>query len=221
MTAAFSRYVLVVDDEPLIRTLVSEILMSKGFEIEVASNAPEALEILDEVEIDLAVIDLDLGHGISGVDLVHIVSEQYPEVACVVLTNFSDLAAAGFADGSLPRKTALIAKSKVSDSDMLIDALEGAIEDKYARRSLDISGPLADLTSGQLRTLRMLAQGYKVPEIARIKNRSVSAVEKMVGVIYRKLKLDERDDLNQRTEAVRLYVDAFGLPSRVESHESA
>lgn len=220
MNAAFSRYVLVVDDEPVIRTLVGEILTSKGFSVELASNAQESLAILEEVAIDVAIVDLDLGQSVSGVDLVHILSDRFPEVACVVLTNFPDLAAAGLVDGSFPPNVPVVDKRTVTDSNILIDSLDRAIEGSGIRHALAVSNELALLTSGQLRTLRMLAQGYKVPEIARISSRSVSAVEKMVRMIYRKLKLDERGDLNQRTEAVRLYVDAFGLPSRGEGASS-
>ena len=48
-----SPYVLVVDDEPDIRSLLKEILEDEGFEIGVAENAEKAREARRERKPDL------------------------------------------------------------------------------------------------------------------------------------------------------------------------
>lgn len=208
------RIVLVVDDESFVRTMVGETLASRGFEIETAENAKEALAILQDVEVDLALVDLDLGEVVSGVDLVHVIQSKYPEVFVVVLTNFPDVVTASVADGSLPPDIPVIQKSSVGDSDVFFDSL---LDLSRIPKGVSIdpeNSQLAGLSIRQLVTLRMLAQGYNVPEIAKLRDRSVSAIEKQIGEIYRVLGIDKHDQLNRRTEAVRLYSATFGLPSR-------
>jgi CheY-like chemotaxis protein len=51
-------YVLVVDDEPDIRTLVQEILEDEGYEVAVAENAASAREARRRRRPDLVLLDI-------------------------------------------------------------------------------------------------------------------------------------------------------------------
>ncbi len=53
-----AEYILVVDDEPDIRQLVSEILEDEGYEIETAENAKKAREIWGRRKPDLVLLDI-------------------------------------------------------------------------------------------------------------------------------------------------------------------
>ena len=88
MLAQVSKTILVVDDEPEIRTALSHYLSSEGFSVSVAADGLEMTEIIEENEIDLILLDLGLKDE-SGLDLMkNVISET--NVAVVILTGKSD-----------------------------------------------------------------------------------------------------------------------------------
>lgn len=52
--------ILVVDDEPFIRTLLHRVLTRDGFQVDVASDGPEALRIATQNPPDLLLTDVDM-----------------------------------------------------------------------------------------------------------------------------------------------------------------
>ena len=52
--------ILIVDDEPSIRSLLSRVLVREGFEILLATNGQEGLEIAAKENPDLIILDLNL-----------------------------------------------------------------------------------------------------------------------------------------------------------------
>lgn len=95
--------VLVVDDEPELRELLSEWLILNDYDVVTAKSGEEALDVLATRAIDLVVTDVTMP-GLSGVELcAHIKSD--PALAftpVVILTALSDLNArvAGLAAGA-------------------------------------------------------------------------------------------------------------------------
>ncbi len=61
--------VLVVDDEPSIRSSLAGFLDDYDYDVEVAESAEQALELIRRVSFDVAVIDLRLP-GVSGDALI-------------------------------------------------------------------------------------------------------------------------------------------------------
>lgn len=61
--------ILVVDDEPQIRSLVSAYLKSEGLEIYTASDGPTALKISKDLKPDLIILDIMLP-GMDGLDIL-------------------------------------------------------------------------------------------------------------------------------------------------------
>lgn len=52
--------ILVVDDERGIRLLLSEVLLSEGFEVRSAKDGQESLEVLQEEHFDLVITDINM-----------------------------------------------------------------------------------------------------------------------------------------------------------------
>jgi DNA-binding response OmpR family regulator len=60
------RRILVVDDEPLIASLIADWLLELEFEVAgPVNNAAEALQIADQTRLDAALLDVTLGSGDS------------------------------------------------------------------------------------------------------------------------------------------------------------
>lgn len=83
--------VLVVDDEPRARLPLAEILRLEGYEVGVAANGEEALEIISrESSFDLMVLDLKMP-GMDGLQLTQAVQRISPDTVIVLLTAFGTL----------------------------------------------------------------------------------------------------------------------------------
>jgi DNA-binding response OmpR family regulator len=60
------RRILIVDDEPLISSLIADWLLELNAEVAgPVDNAPEALQIADQSRLDAALLDVTLGSGDS------------------------------------------------------------------------------------------------------------------------------------------------------------
>ncbi|WP_179281180.1 response regulator [Paenibacillus sp. XY044] len=84
--------VLVVDDDKLVRKGLISVMPWQDFEMEVvgeASNGSKALEFLAAHEVDLLLTDLEMP-VMSGMELMHLVREQHPDVYIAVLTLHQD-----------------------------------------------------------------------------------------------------------------------------------
>ena len=79
--------VLVVDDEPDLRTLYELTLLREGYRVEAAANLAEAWEHLNDKRFDAVITDMRLPDGL-GLELLHgMVARQRPE-RCIVMTAY-------------------------------------------------------------------------------------------------------------------------------------
>jgi DNA-binding response OmpR family regulator len=76
---------LVVDDEPAIRKLLQRIGQRAGFEVAVARDGVEALEMFAVRSYDIAIVDLMMPR-LSGYELVQKVSALVPRPIVIVAT---------------------------------------------------------------------------------------------------------------------------------------
>lgn len=211
-----ARRLLIVEDEPLTAALLSNVLATRDFEIATAASVPAARRKLRSFDPDIALVDLLLGSGPSGIDLAHVIDRRYPHIGVVLLTRFPSLEAAGYDRSSLPAGCGFLRKDQVGDADAIVDAIDAVVAEQAnrVRHDLDAERPLAGLTPSQVEVLRMMAIGYDNAAIARRRNCSVSAVQHLVLGIYRRLEIDPDDEINPRVEAIRRFIAVAGIPER-------
>ena len=77
--------VLVVEDEPYVRSSLDELLRARGFDVSLAAGVEEALASLGKVPVDVVLTDLKMPGG-GGLELVRRVRVSWPEMPVVVLT---------------------------------------------------------------------------------------------------------------------------------------
>lgn len=85
--------ILIIDDEAFIRENVSRILSEDGYQVCQAANAREATEQVASGEIDLALLDLNLGSE-NGIDVLKILKELDPELLVIIITGFGSVESA-------------------------------------------------------------------------------------------------------------------------------
>ncbi|HKK49357.1 MAG TPA: sigma-54 dependent transcriptional regulator, partial [Alkalispirochaeta sp.] len=77
--------VLIVDDEKNIRSGLGRALEMDGYRALLAGDGQEALDTMQEEEIDLVIADLKMPR-VSGEELLRRVVDQYPTVPVIILT---------------------------------------------------------------------------------------------------------------------------------------
>ena len=101
--------VLVVDDEPSVRMLVTEVLGELGYAALEADSGAAALELLAATRrIDLLVTDVGLPGGMNGRQVADAARVARPDLPVLFSTGFAENAVVG--DGPLEPGMALIAK---------------------------------------------------------------------------------------------------------------
>lgn len=81
--------ILLVDDDEGVRTTL-ETLLAFSYEVESASSAWEALEILSAKQFDCLISDIKMP-GMSGLELMEIVKSKYPSLPAILISGHSDI----------------------------------------------------------------------------------------------------------------------------------
>ncbi len=79
--------ILVVDDEPDLRTLYELTLLREGYQVAIAATLAEALQQLDERRFDVVITDMRLPDGL-GMELIRHIKAQQRGERCVVITAY-------------------------------------------------------------------------------------------------------------------------------------
>ncbi|HNS56946.1 MAG TPA: sigma-54 dependent transcriptional regulator, partial [Smithellaceae bacterium] len=85
--------VLIVDDELNMRLVLAAMLKKEGYAITSAADGREALQILKSNKMDVVVTDLKMPH-LDGMELLHCITEQYPDVPVIMITAHGTVATA-------------------------------------------------------------------------------------------------------------------------------
>lgn len=88
-----NRCVLIVEDEPRLRSMLLRAIPDMGFEPIAASTGEEALRIVREQPPAIAVLDLNLP-GIDGLALFEKLRDGLPRLQVIIMTGYGDLMAA-------------------------------------------------------------------------------------------------------------------------------
>jgi CheY-like chemotaxis protein len=79
--------VLIVEDDLLVRELLNEELGASGYDVLMAGNADEAIEILERrSDIHLVFTDIDMPGSMNGLKLAAAVRDRWPPVHIIITT---------------------------------------------------------------------------------------------------------------------------------------
>lgn len=123
--------VLVVDDEPGIRTLLTEIL-SERFLVETADSAGAAMDCIEQNTPDVVVSDIKMP-GEDGLSLLAKIKKAYPKIVVILLTGHGDkgIIVSGLRNGAFDYL------DKPCDEEDLITAVEKAESACFLNRYLE------------------------------------------------------------------------------------
>jgi signal transduction histidine kinase len=84
--------VLLVEDDPTLNDLVSQMLQELGSVVVRANSAANALDAVTQVQIDLVLSDMVMPGDMDGLDLARELRRRYPEMPVVLMTGYSTAA---------------------------------------------------------------------------------------------------------------------------------
>jgi two-component system, response regulator PdtaR len=99
-----SPHILVVEDDPLVREMIVDILREAGFAAHEAGCADEALrDLAEQPGISAVVTDIDMPGTLDGIELSWRIEELWPRIGVIVISG-------GTRAAQLPRAAQFLAK---------------------------------------------------------------------------------------------------------------
>lgn len=89
-SATSPKRILVVDDESFVREAIELYLLTEGFEVLSAGSGHDALRLLEEHEVDLAILDIMMP-GMSGLELLGEIKSRHPDTEVVMASGCGTL----------------------------------------------------------------------------------------------------------------------------------
>jgi DNA-binding NarL/FixJ family response regulator len=202
--------VLLVDDDMFTRTTLSAALSARGINVVASTDsAAGALENLISLNPDVAIVDLDLGPGPSGIDICHALRAQKPNLGLILLTSYTDPRIHDPSNSQLPKGCRFISKSELSDFKVLIEEIVIARNKPFASAKLRKVND-HKLTDVQLEVLIAVAQGLSSAEIATNRGVSVKAIEGIIAKTHVALGINKSKSINLRVQLARAYFQLTG-----------
>jgi len=173
MTRKFN--VLVVDDEPPLRSVLQTSLSARGFAVEEASSGEQALEIIPQRAFDIVLLDINMP-GMGGLEACHRIRTLAPHLGIVMVTvrdaesdivraldaGADDYITKPFRFGELvARLRAVLRRRDSGDVPAVLQA--GNLEIDFERRVLRRAGKVIHLTPTEFDLLALLMRNQGMP----------------------------------------------------------
>ena len=213
--------VILAEDNYLAREGIVRVLESiEDLDFVAAYSDLETVrEAIDAARPDVVVTDIRMPptHSDEGIRLAHELRTTQPEMGVVVLSQHAEpLYALALFDQGAARRAYLL-KERVRDGAELGRAVRevanggSVVDPRIVEGLLSVHAgrdraPVQELTPRELEILGLIAEGRSNTAIAETLVVTKRAVERHINAIFRKLGLEESDDISRRVKAALLYL---------------
>jgi CheY-like chemotaxis protein len=80
-------HILVIDDDHLVRAATKAMLTAKGYDVDVAANGPDGVELAGKHKFDVVIVDLFMP-GMDGLKVIETIRETDVEVPMIAVSGF-------------------------------------------------------------------------------------------------------------------------------------
>lgn len=204
--------ILVLEDNNFIRLSVSTALYELGFPTTIVEGSAEvALAKAKQAIPDVAILDLHLGLGPTGLDVAVALRKLNPKMGIVFLTSYEDPRLLNPSLPSPPAGSVYLVKNAISDMSELRFAVKTAISQGETKKGKLLRGELGNMSDSQIETLRLVAQGLSNSEIAKRRFITERSAELTISRLSKRLGLVSAPDSNHRIRLARIYFRSIGL----------
>jgi DNA-binding NarL/FixJ family response regulator len=166
------------------------------------------MDVISRSTVEVAIVDLDLGPGPSGIDICYSLREHYPQLGLILLTSYSNPKIADPYSRPLPKGCRFLSKSTLTEFEVLVNSVISVKAKPHATFQIKTSNNV--LTDTQLEVLKLVASGLSSAEIAERRNVSIKSIDGIISKIYKALNLKKSKSLNQRVQLARAYFQLSG-----------
>lgn len=206
---------LLVEDDQIILTMMSKAVEAEGFKLlGAATDVVTAMESFKKNQPDVAILDIDLGAGPTGIDLANKIRKINHRVAIVFCTSYKDIRFIKNESHYDPPHTVLLKKSDIVNLDKVSNAIHEALE---LVRDADETKPdqlsekfYKNLTNLEIELLAMVASGVSNKNIAKERGISTKSCENAIARLAKKLDIPATENNNQRVLMTRKYFELSG-----------
>jgi DNA-binding NarL/FixJ family response regulator len=220
VTAEGSLAVVVVEDQPLFRELLTGLLdASPGFRVLwAAGGAREARERFRAGEADVALLDIELPDG-NGFALGTRLRAEDPRLGIVLLSGHDMMELLLGVDPAERRGWSYLSKTGSSTAEILHRALRASSDGEsmldpalVARMVPRVNSPLERLSPREFRALQLVSQGMSNASIAEEMAISAHSVDNLLNRSYAVLGLKNDPRLNRRVAAAAMMIEHSARP---------
>ena len=204
-----------MDDHPLVREWLAN-LINQHPDLEVCGdtdNAPKALQIIGELNPEVAIVDISMPGG-SGIELIKNIKASHPNVVVIVLSMheealYAERALRAGARGYIMKRDATkrvleAIRSVLGGKLYISDKMARAMAEKFVEGRPKTAAPaIEDLSDRELEVFQLLGRGYSTRQIADDLHVSFKTVQAFCARIKEKLQLANATELMH--EALRWY----------------
>lgn len=200
--------VLVVEDNIFINTMLVEVLGAAEFQTSSAVDFLSAINALNANEPNVLLVDLDLGPGPSGIDLVYHVQRKLPWISIIILSTHRNPELAALGGLPLPKGISYVVKNDLANVSNLITIIRQSLTASHSPvQKIDPRYPV--LSTPQAEVLHLLARGLSNQAIAEQRGVSVRSAESMVAKLYEILGLSDVSTNNPRVLAAEIWKSGY------------
>ena len=181
--------ILIVEDEPAIARNLEQILIKKGYQVTgVAFDREEAMDMIYNQPVDMALLDINLGGKMDGIELGKRLTQEFG-IPFIFITSYADESTISEAKIALPSGYVV----KPFDEREIYAAIEIAWHNaqhssKKRINAQAINARIIDpLTTKEFEILQDLIQGKPYAQIAQSHFISINTVNTHIKNIYAKL----------------------------------
>jgi DNA-binding NarL/FixJ family response regulator len=217
--------VFLLDDHEIVRRGVRDLLETEP-DITVigeAGTAAAALARIPALKPDVAVLDIRLPDG-DGVTVCRDIRSKMPQLACLMLTSFSDdealfdaimAGAAGYVLKQIRGTDLIGAIRTIASGQSLLDPQAAATVMRRMRDQATATDPLAGLTDQERRILALIGEGLTNRQIGDRLFLAEKTVKNYVSALFAKL------GMQRRAQAAAYAAHVFDERNTRRSHRGA
>jgi response regulator RpfG family c-di-GMP phosphodiesterase len=175
MSADASPRILIVDDEPEITAILSDLFFGK-YDCTTAGSAEQALALLGSREYELVVSDITMP-GMSGLDMIPHVRSSFPNTVVVMISGMQTVESAidalrlGAFDYVMKpfdlRQVEAVVKRALEHQDLIVakERYEGHLEELVEQRTAELDQALNSLEDAYRSTLKALTAALETRDL--------------------------------------------------------
>lgn len=206
--------IFIVDDHRIVsESLKQRLDQEQDMEVcGMAASATDAVAAIAKLEPRLVIVDINLRGSVSGLELIRALKDRFPEIHTLALSMheedlFAERAiragAMGYVMKSELTQTLIVAIRQVLSGKIYLseNMTSRLLSDLVHTRDRKISDSMQKLTDREIEVLRLLGQGNKASEIARMLNLSVKTIDS------HRLNMREKLNLKNSSELVKYAIE--------------